>query len=120
MPRRARLLRSHLSSNPRKRTDITETPEKGQPDDEPDETSRRFRPGADLHQICFFHVMYGIRKKKKYLRVQDLYNDVQLWIRALHRCSLEDQFNAIHSLFVDTNNGACLSLRLHGVHAMRC
>jgi hypothetical protein len=29
--------------NPRKRTDITETPEKGQPDDEPDETSRRFR-----------------------------------------------------------------------------
>ena len=45
--------------------------------------------------------MYGIRKKKKYLRVQDLYNDVQLWIRALHRCSLEDQFNAIHSLFVD-------------------
>ena len=30
-------------SNPRKRTDITETPEKGQPDDEPDDTSRRFR-----------------------------------------------------------------------------
>jgi hypothetical protein len=30
-------------SNRRKRTDITETPEKGQPDDEPDETSRRFR-----------------------------------------------------------------------------
>jgi hypothetical protein len=45
--------------------------------------------------------MYGIRKKKKYLRVQDLYNDVQLWIRSLHRCSFEDQFNAIHSLFVD-------------------
>ena len=45
--------------------------------------------------------MYGIRKKKKYLRVQDLYNDVQLWIRALHRCCFEDQFNAIHSLFVD-------------------
>ena len=45
--------------------------------------------------------MYGIRKKKKYLRVQDLYNKVQLWIRALHRCCFEDQFNAIHSLFVD-------------------
>ena len=45
--------------------------------------------------------MYGIRKKKKYLRVQDLYNDVQLWIRSLHHCSFEDQFNAIHSLFVD-------------------
>ena len=30
-----------------------------------------------------------------------MYNDVQLWIRSLHRCSFEDQFNAIHSLFVD-------------------
>jgi hypothetical protein len=33
--------------------------------------------------------MYGIRKKKKYLRVQDLYNDVQLWIRALHAAALK-------------------------------
>ena len=45
--------------------------------------------------------MYGIRKKKKYLRVQDLYSEVQLWIRSLHRCCFEDQFNEIHSLFVD-------------------
>ena len=41
--------------------------------------------------------MYGIRKKKKYLRVQDLHNDVN--------CGSDpfttDQFNAIHSLFVD-------------------
>ena len=45
--------------------------------------------------------MYGIRKKKKYLRVQDLYSDVQLWIRVLHRCCFQDQFNEIHSLFVN-------------------
>ena len=34
---------SDLNSNSRKRTDITETPEKGQPDDEPDDSSRRLQ-----------------------------------------------------------------------------
>ncbi len=44
-------------SNPRRRTDITETPEKGQPDDEPDDTSRRFR--SIQHSITHSNLRYA-------------------------------------------------------------
>ena len=44
-------------SNPRKRMEITETPEKGQPDDEPDDTSRRFR--SIQHCITHSNLQYA-------------------------------------------------------------
>ena len=60
--------------------------------------------GARSHGACFFHVMYGVRKNKNKLRDIELYKLVQAWVRALHRCVSEEQFEHVLSLFVDWLN----------------
>ena len=48
--------------------------------------------------------MYGVRKNKSKLRDIELYKLVQAWVRALHRCVSEEQFEHVLSLFVDWLN----------------
>ena len=60
--------------------------------------------GARSHGACFFHVMYGVRKNKNKLRDIELYKLVQAWVRALHRCVSEEQYEHVLSLFVDWLN----------------
>ena len=62
------------------------------------------RSGARSHGACYFHVMYGVRKNKNKLRDRDLYKLVQAWVRVLHRCNSEEQFEHVLSLFVDWLN----------------